>query len=127
MRVSTSMRPLPILLLASACAVGSVREADLSGELAGLSSGPPEQCVGAVSAANLAARDSSTLVYRRGATIWVNRLAAPCPGLRATSTLILEPTDGSRYCRGDRFRSVETAQAIPGPYCVLGDFTPYSR
>ncbi|HEX8063175.1 MAG TPA: hypothetical protein VF535_08155 [Allosphingosinicella sp.] len=119
------MRLLPILLLAAACAAGSAREADLSGELAGRSAGPPEACVG--SAANLAARDSRTLVTRDGDTIWVNRLAAPCPGLHPVSLLVVEPNDGSRYCRGDRFRAAEPTGGIPGPYCVLGSFTPYRR
>jgi hypothetical protein len=125
-RFEGAIRLLPILLLASACAASSAREADLSRELAGHSAGRPETCVRAFGA-NLTARDSMTIVHRQGDTIWVNRLRAACPGLRPTSLLILEPGEGSRYCRGDRFRAVETAGGIPGPYCVLGDFTPYRR
>ena len=33
--------------------------------------------------------DLATLAYRRGDTIWVNRLAAACPGLHPMSTLIV--------------------------------------
>jgi hypothetical protein len=120
------MRLLPLLILASACAADSVREADLSRELAGRSPGSPQDCVAASPGANLAARDSQTLVYRPGGTIWVNRLAAACPGLDPMSTLVIE-AHGSRYCRGDRIRAVEPGQSIPGPTCSLGPFTPYRR
>jgi hypothetical protein len=119
------MRLLPCLLLA-ACAAGPAREADLSEELAGRSAGPPQDCVPASAGAGLAPRDSMTLVYRRGDTIWLNRLAATCPALRPTATLIVE-LHGSQYCRGDRFRTVEPGQSIPGGSCVLGPFIPYRR
>lgn len=119
------MRLLPLLLLA-ACGSGSAREADLSRELAGRTAGPPEECVPASAGASLVARDSQTLVLRRGGTLWVNRLAAPCPGLTAASTLIVE-VHGSSHCRGDPVRAVEPGRSIPGPICVLGGFTPYRR
>ncbi|HEX8262401.1 MAG TPA: hypothetical protein VF547_05960 [Allosphingosinicella sp.] len=120
------MRLLPFLLLAAGCATGSAREADLSGELAGRSAGKAEECVPASTGSNLTARDPRTLVYREGGTVWVNRLAADCPGLRESATLIVE-LHGSRYCRGDRFRTVEPGSSIPGPSCLLGAFTPYRR
>ena len=119
------MRLLPLLLLA-ACATGADPEADLSGELAGRSAGPPQDCVTASAGDSLVPRDSRTLVYRRGDTIWVNRLAAACPGLNAMSTLIVE-VHGSRYCRGDPIRAVEAGRTIPGPICTLGGFAPYRR
>jgi hypothetical protein len=122
------MRLLPILLLASACAAGGGpgREADLSRDLAGRSAGPAEDCVSASPGLALVARDDRTLVYDRGRTIWVNRLAAACPGLDPMSRLIVE-THGARYCRGDRIRALEPGLSIPGPYCILGSFTPYRR
>ncbi|HEX8481841.1 MAG TPA: hypothetical protein VF650_08065 [Allosphingosinicella sp.] len=119
------MRLLPILLLTSACAASSAREADLSLDLAGRAAGPAERCVSASS--NLHARDSRTLVHEEGDVVWVNRLPAACPGLRPTAMLILEPQEGSRYCSGERFRALERPGGIAGPYCRLGDFTPYRR
>jgi hypothetical protein len=120
------MRVLTLLFLAAACATASARDADLSIELAGRAAGPPQDCVPASAGDSLVARDSQTLVYRRGATIWVNRLAAQCPGLEPMSTLIVE-VHGSNHCRGDPVRAVEPGQSIPGPICVLGSFTPYRR
>jgi hypothetical protein len=119
------MRLLPLLLL-TACATGSAREADLSNDLAGRSAGEPQECVTASPGAGLAARDARTLVYRRGATLWVNRLEAACPGLDPMSTLIVD-VHGDRYCRGDRVRALDPGLTIPGPPCALGRFTPWRR
>jgi hypothetical protein len=120
------MRMLPILLIASACAAGPASEADLSSEIAGRSAPPPEECVPASSGANLVARDTRTLVYHHGDTLWVNRLAAACPGLDPMGQIVIQ-VHGSRYCRGDSFRTRRTGETIPGPICVLGSFTPYRR
>ena len=119
------MRLLPPLLLA-ACAAGSAREGDLSGELAGRIAGPPRDCVPVSAGDSLVARDKQTLLYRRGDTIWVNRLPAPCPGLDQMSTLVVE-VHGSSHCRGDPVRAVEPGRSIPGPICRLGPFTPWRR
>lgn len=116
-----------ILLLASACAAPAAqREADLGAELAGRTAGAPSDCVTASPGASLAVRDSRTLVYRHGRTLWVNRLPDSCPGLHAMSRLVIE-VHGSRYCRGDRFRADEPGLSVPGPTCLLGRFTPYRR
>jgi hypothetical protein len=124
------VRLLPLLLLAAACAAtGTVMaddEAELAHELAGRSAGEPKDCVPTSTGANLAARGRRTLVYDQGATFWVNRLAADCPGLDSTSQIVIE-VDGSRYCRGDRLRARHGGESVPGPICVLGDFTPYRR
>jgi hypothetical protein len=117
------MRLLPFLLLASACAAGSAREGDLSSELAGRSQGLAQECVFASTGANLTPRDSRTLVYAEGGTIWVNRLEAACRGLDPMSTLIVE-AHGTRYCRGDRIRAAGFGQSIPGPSCALGRSRP---
>jgi hypothetical protein len=124
------MRLLPILLLATACAAAgrdpSGGEAELSSELAGRNAGEPRDCVSTSSTANLAARGRQTLVYEDGGAIWVNRLAAACPGLDETSQIVIE-VHGSHYCRGDHFRARHGGESIPGPICVLGRFTPYRR
>jgi len=121
------MRLPLLLLLASACAAPSAqRDADLSPELAGRTAGEARDCVTASPGASLVARGSQALVYRRGRTLWVNRLAAACPGLDEMSQLIVE-VHGSQYCRGDHFRAREPGLSIPGPTCLLGRFTPYRR
>lgn len=125
-----AMRLLPLLLLTAACAATGIGpssgETDLASELAGRNSGAPIECVAMSSGSNLVPRGRQALVYRRGDTIWVNRLTAACPGLDEMSQIVIE-VQGSRYCRGDHFRTREPGLGIPGPICVLGSFTPYRR
>jgi hypothetical protein len=120
------MRLLAFLLLTAASAGPSRGERELASELAGRSAGEPRECVSASPGSGLTARGRQALVYRRGETLWVNRLAAACPGLDEMSQIIIE-VQGSRYCRGDHFRTREPGLSIPGPICVLGNFTPYRR
>ncbi len=126
------MRLLPLLLILAGCAAtgtdGPSRDQEaLSRELADRVAGESVSCISPTSSSGaLTIVDSRTLVYREGRTLWVNRLRDQCPGLRPLDTLIVE-VQGSRYCRDDRFRSLQSGSSIPGPTCLLGDFTPYRR
>lgn len=124
------MRLLPLLLVASACAATggdpSRGEAGLERELAGRTAGEPRDCVSITSGANLAARGRHTLVLEQGGTLWVNRLAAACPGLDEMSQIVID-VHGSQYCRNDHFRARRSGESILGPICRLGSFTPYRR
>ncbi|MEA3053570.1 MAG: hypothetical protein QOG72_2473 [Sphingomonadales bacterium] len=124
------MRLLPLLLLSTACvatrAGPSGGEAEPQLELAGRIAGAERDCVAMSSGANLVPRGRRTLVYRDGDTIWVNRLAASCPGLDEMSQILIE-VHASQYCRGDHFQALDSGQSVPGPVCVLGSFTPYRR
>jgi hypothetical protein len=120
-----------LLLLIAGCAgpvaMGPTREAEaLQRDLAGRTAGAPTSCIPATGSQTLTIVDPRTLAYDQGRTIWVNRLGADCPGMRPMDTLIVE-LHGSQYCRGDHFRTTSTGNSIPGPICVLGDFTPYRR
>lgn len=118
--------PLALLLLAG-CAPVRPNGGDataLAQALAGRTAAETRACVPIGPTTSLRVIDSATLAYEQGATLWVNRLRAECPGLRPHGTLIVEPTSG-QYCRGDRFRELETGAIIPGPTCTLGDFTAY--
>ena len=106
------MRLLPFLLL-TACAAGSAREADLSEELAGRSAGPPQDCITASTGAAWYPAIRSDFWSDAAATRSGNRLAATCPALRPTATLIVE-VHGTQYCPGRPFRMVEPGQSIPG-------------
>lgn len=121
------MRALPLLFLVAGCAATGASmsgEEDLVRELEGRVAGAPEQCVDAEPPHNLTPVDGRTLTYREGSTIWVNRLTADCPGLRAYDRVLVE-SHGGRFCRGDHIRSLEPVGGIPGPVCFLGDFVPY--
>ena len=93
--------------------------------VAGRVAGAPQICIPVTPAENLHAVDAQTIAYGFGRTIFINRLASPCPGLGETNTIIVEANPGNRYCRGDRVRGLETGAIIPGPSCNLGDWVPY--
>ena len=125
------MRLLPLLLVTAGCAATgtdapSRDQQALARELEGRNAGAAQACVPVRQAQSLQIVDRQTIAYRDFDTVWVNRLDAPCPGMRPMSTLVVE-AHGSQYCRGDRVRAVETQSSIPGPYCVLRDFVPYRR
>ena len=125
------MRLLILALALSGCAaIGpgpETREQQaFARELQGRVAGAPETCVSAIQNQPLRIVDRRTVAYERGGTIWVNRLASECPGLRPFNTLIVE-VHGSQYCRGDHVRALEPGTSIPGPICILGDFVPYRR
>jgi hypothetical protein len=126
------MRLIPLVLLLAGCAATDPQavtrdQEALSRELAGREAGPPETCIPAGSGgSSLVVVDARTLTYEQGRTLWVNRLEAECPGLRPLDTLVLE-VHGSQYCRNDRFRTIAAGSTIPGPNCLLGNFTPYRR
>lgn len=125
------MRAFLLCLALAGCApageLESHREADLQRELAGLRAGAPVDCISTLSSVSLDIASEEVLVYRANGVTWVNRLPSRCPGLRPLNQLVVEPTSGGRYCRGDRVRGIEPGSSIPGPICPLGSFTPYRR
>jgi hypothetical protein len=123
------MRALLLAFLAVGCSLpGPLSTAnsqgDLAKELEGRVAGAPESCVATSASQGLRVVDPRTLVYQSGGRVWVNRLAADCPGLRPLDTVVVE-VHGGRYCRGDRVRGLSPGTTIPGPTCPLGDFVPY--
>jgi hypothetical protein len=126
------MRSLWLVLALPACSTGTAapieerEKAALERELAGRAAGESRSCVSSAPGQYLEAVSNDTFVYRVGRTIWVNRPQSECRGMRPLTTLIIE-TYGSQYCRGDRVRPLEPGTTIAGPYCVLGDWTPYRR
>ena len=125
------MRHLLLPLLLFGCAApGQLApadgQADLAKEIGGRAPGPATNCVSASPSQSLDVVDAKTLVLRSGGTLWVNRLASSCPGLRPSGTVIVE-VQGNSYCRGDRVRGLEPGLTIPGPSCPLGNFVPYRR
>jgi hypothetical protein len=112
------------LVVASCTRPAEPPGAGLARELAGHVAGPAQSCVSTFPNQNLRVIDPSTLAYGYGRTIYVNRLAGPCPGLEQLNTVIVH-TYGSQYCRGDRVQGLEPGSIIPGPQCILGNWTPY--
>ena len=119
---------IPLAAIAASCSRPvTPPRAGFADATAGMVSGPPQTCVSTNPAENLHVLDSQTLAYGYGRTIYVNRLAGPCPALSEFNTLIVEAGVGGQYCRGDRVRGREPGAIIAGPSCNLGDWIPYRR
>lgn len=88
--------------------------------------GEPTDCVSNMSLDGPQIIDRNTILYRDGGRIWRNELGSECPGLSPFDTIVLE-VHGSQICRNDRFRTIDPGSRIPGPYCLLGKFTPYTK
>lgn len=129
-RVGTLMRALiPVLALAGCAAAGSLGDRESEGlrrDLAERVAGPAQRCVPRIQATGLSAVNRRTIVYDAPGTLWVNTLRADCPSLRPDSIIVIE-VGGDSYCRNDRIRALDRGGSIPGPVCLLGDFTPYRR
>src|SRR5215213_10130845 len=126
------MRLLLLSLALAGCAAGATgweerEQAALDRDLTSRTAGEPQSCLSSSSSRSLQATGTGLFVYREGSTIWVNRPLHECRNFRPTSTLIVEMRGGSQYCRGDQVRALEAGGSIPGPLCVLGDFTPYRQ
>ncbi|GAA3889310.1 hypothetical protein GCM10022276_05520 [Sphingomonas limnosediminicola] len=127
MRALVSIPVAAFVVGSCAIQAGDVAAQSSALSLAGRTAGPPERCVliQPTEAMRVSQSDPHALLYGRGRTIWLNRLAGQC-SLNATYTLVTESI-GSSYCRGDRVRSFDNFTHIPGNSCILGDFVPYRR
>ncbi len=125
------MRALILVPVVAAIAAGCSDQPALppgsafASEVAGRVAGPAQSCIPTQSQQGLRIIDAATIAYGYGREIYVNHLGAPCPGLEPSSTLIVEPGTAGSYCRGDHVRGREMGANIPGPTCILGDWTPY--
>jgi len=123
------MRLSPLLLLmgliASCATMGTERDgtADLAQELAGKIAEKPRICI-PLDEARSAKIYKDALVYRASRRLTYVNESKGCSAFDSDPIFINE-VRGSQLCRGDVVRTVSRAGSIPGPFCVLGDFTPY--
>ncbi|QIK78198.1 hypothetical protein G7077_04055 [Sphingomonas piscis] len=95
-------------------------------EVEGRTAGKPQSCISPFGQNSIRTVNKQMVAYGSGSTIYVNRLRAQCPGLEPINTLIVE-ANGGQYCSGDRIRTLYPGSTIPGPACLLGEWTPYRR
>jgi hypothetical protein len=95
----------------------------LAEALAGKVAEAPRSCINLVDARSAEVlRD--VIVYRTSRKlIYVNST----PGCRSFTNdpIFVNKVFGSQLCRGDSVQFIERAGGVPGPICLLGDFTPY--
>ncbi|MES1976238.1 MAG: hypothetical protein V4472_27600 [Pseudomonadota bacterium] len=123
---TTMLGAIALTIAACATAADTDRASkDLEKALAGRTAGQPTDCISTMSADGPRIVDDRTLLYGSGRTIWRTTIEA-CPSLRPGDILIVE-MHGSQLCRNDLFRTTEPGAVIPGPYCRMGHFVPYTR
>jgi len=117
---------LPVMALVASCAgMATQRDdsADLAKELAGKVAEKPRSCI-SLDEARSAKVYKDALVYRTSRRLTYVNAAKGCSAFDPDPIFINE-VHGSQLCRGDVVRTISRTAAIPGPFCVLGDFTPY--
>jgi hypothetical protein len=123
-----ALLPIATALLAAGCSPPiALSGSAVATETAGRIAGPAQGCISSSPQEGLRVLDAATLAYGHGRAIYVNSLGARCPGLEPTGTLIVEPSLGGQYCRGDHVRGREMGAIISGPTCILGDWVPYRK
>ena len=130
MRTAWIMGALALAGCTASSEFGSARQAEASATLAreldGRVAGAPVNCIGNSASTRPMIIDSHTILYRDGGRVYRNDVVGSCPRLTPYNTMIVE-VQGGQLCRNDRFRVLEPGTTIPGPYCRLGQFTPYER
>lgn len=101
-------------------------ERELARALEGRVAGKPQSCITSMRGSGPQIIDANTLLYRQGSRVWRNDLGGGCPGLDSGDTLIIE-LRGPQICQNDTIRVQEPGSSIPGPSCLLGKFTPYTK
>jgi hypothetical protein len=119
---------LPVMALAASCASmpradDSAARAELDKELAGKIAGQPRTCI-RLDEANSAKIYPDAIAYRTSRRLTYVNASPGCQSFD-TDPIFVNDVRGSQLCRGDVVRLVSRAGGIPGPFCVLGDFTPY--
>lgn len=117
---------VPVLLAGCTPASAPAFQDTFAQEVAGRSVGKAQSCISPFGNQNLRIVNRQMLAYGHGTTIHVNRLRAPCPSLRPASTIIIE-ANGGQYCSGDHVRALDFGSTIPGPVCLLGEWTSYTK
>jgi hypothetical protein len=118
---------LPLVVLAASCASippGRDDSADLAKELTGKVAEKSRSCISLDDARSAKIFDDAIL-YRTSRRLNYVNAAKGCRPFDPDPIFINEVRGGSQLCRGDLVRTVSRSGGIPGPFCVLGDFTPY--
>jgi len=123
----TILIPIAALGLFGAAAPAAPGQETAESLLAGRIAGKPVDCVDKSRLEGPQIIDAKTLIYHEsGNRLWRNDLIGVCPGLQPMDTLIVD-IYGTSLCRNDHFRALTPGLTIPGPYCRLGNFTPYDK
>lgn len=100
----------------------------LADALSGRVAGQPQRCIRNFRTVDMQVIDDGTILFRKGATIYLQHPAGGCPGLSSGSrTLVTREVATNQLCEGDINRTVDLMSRTEGGSCVFGPFVPYTR
>jgi hypothetical protein len=102
------------------------REAELARALAGRVAGPPVRCIDLHRVTSSQVIDDTAILYRDGATIYVNRPTNGAEQLDRNDVMVTR-LPSTRLCNIDTVTMVEPVSHTFTGVVFLGDFVPYRR
>jgi hypothetical protein len=117
------------LFMTAATAVARDRDTpdvQLQKLLAGRQAGRPVNCLNQASLGSSTIIEGRGILYRRGATIYLN---VPRTGARDLDDddILVTRSSGSQLCSGDSVNLVSRASRFQHGFVILGEFVPYTR
>ncbi|MHA6720269.1 hypothetical protein ACX40Y_12570 [Sphingomonas sp. RS6] len=112
--------------VASAKRDGDTPDAQLAKMIEGRVAGKPVDCINLGMATSSTVVDGKAIVYRSGATLYVNEPRAGADRLDDDSILVTN-TFGSQLCSIDAVHLVDRFGYFPRGFVLLGKFVPYTR
>ena len=125
---------IPALLAAAAIAASPAATAreklapedQLAKLLEGRVAGEPQDCISLSSARSSQIIDKTAIVYRQGATLWVNTPRSGAESLDDDDVLVTKPT-GSQLCSIDTVQLHDRSSHFWTGFVSLGEFVPYRK
>ena len=101
----------------------------LAQALQGRTAGQPVPCIANLrGGAKMSVIDDTTILFREGSTVYVQKPAGGCPSLgNGRYALVKRQVGSTRYCEGDIGEVVDPVSGFFAGSCVFGPFVPYRK
>lgn len=93
--------------------------------LAGKTPGKAESCLPTYRSNDMTIIDDSTILFRDGRTVYVNKPLGDCMNLDRSGSALVTRNVGPQLCRGDLATVVDNSSGMTLGACSLGEFVPY--
>ena len=127
-RFAFAALPLAALMAVPAAATerSAAGQTELAELLEGRVAGEPVNCIRESSSDGVQIVDGTAMVFRRGATLYVNRPDG-AQALDHWDLPVFEKRGGTGLCRLDHVTLYDRGATIPGPTLFLAEFVPYTK
>lgn len=109
-------------------AYDSKAAAKLAKALGGRTAGQPVGCISNSRGSDMQIVDDRTILFRQGATVYVQKPSGGCHGLGSGNYTLLTRLQGtSRLCSGQIGEVVDRTSGFTYGSCVFSEFVPYRK